>query len=143
MSAAAGVFILIGRLLIGGYFATVAGPVHLRQGGMMQQYAQSQGLPMYQIAGWPTGAWLIAGGLSVALGIWPDLGALMIAAFAVVAALYFHRFWAIDDPNQKMNQTLFFWRNVVIVGACVFMFGTFVGLGSELRYAITTALFDF
>jgi hypothetical protein len=44
------------------------------------------------IAGWTTGLWLVAGGLSVVLGIWPDVG-----------ALYFHRFWEIEDQMQKMT----------------------------------------
>jgi hypothetical protein len=29
---------------------------------------------------------------SIALGLWPDVGTLMIAAFVVLGALYFHRF---------------------------------------------------
>ena len=29
------------------------------------------------------GAWLLAASLSIALGIWPDLGSLMVAVFVV------------------------------------------------------------
>jgi hypothetical protein len=66
----------------------------------------------------------------------------MMLVFAVIAAGYFHRFWEVGD-EEKMNQTIFFWRNVFIVGASLFMFATFVELGPALRYAITTALIEF
>ncbi|MFL5813875.1 MAG: hypothetical protein ACJ763_09885, partial [Bdellovibrionia bacterium] len=44
---------------------------------------------------------LLAGGISVALGIWADIGTLLIAAFVLPAALYFHRFWEVEEPNQR------------------------------------------
>ena len=80
---------------------------------------------------------------SVALGVWPDIGALMIAAFLIPAALFFHTFWRIADPGQKQTQTQFFWRNTIGLGACAMMFGTFVALGPALRFTITAPLFNF
>src|ERR687895_551691 len=106
-------------------------------------FRKPQGFPAAGIAGWPTGVWLEIGGLSVALGIWPDIGALIIALFAAVAASYFHRYWVIEDEMQKMTQQQLFGRNMVIIASCLFMFATFAVLGEELRYAITSALFDF
>lgn len=143
MSDAAGIIVLAGRILFAAFFGAVAGVGHITRGGMMEQYAQSMKFPVPALAGWPSGMWLIVGALSIALGIWPDVGALMIAVFAIPAALYFHRYWAIEDEMQKMSQTQLFWRNCIIVGASVIMFGSFVALGPGLRYAITTALFDF
>ena len=89
------------------------------------------------------GVWLIVGAASIGLGIWPDIGALMVAAFLIPAALFFHAFWRIEDPAQKQTQTSFFWRNVIGVGACAVMFGTFVALGPALRYTIAAPLFTF
>jgi putative oxidoreductase len=143
MSDVAGLIMLAGRLLFGGFFVAVAGRAHIQQGAMLEGYARSTTFPVPGIAGWPTGVWLVAGGLSVGLGVWPDVGVLMIAAFATIAASYFHRYWAIDDEMQKMTQTQLFWRNVVIVAFCLFMFATFAALGPGLRYAVTTAVFDF
>jgi uncharacterized membrane protein YphA (DoxX/SURF4 family) len=48
--------------------------------------------PIPGLAGWPTGLWMAGGGLSIAVGIWPEIGALMIAAFAIPAAGWFPRF---------------------------------------------------
>jgi putative oxidoreductase len=85
----------------------------------------------------------MVGAVSVALEIWPDLGSLMIGAFVIPAAFFFHRFWTLEDEMQKTTQRQLFYRNLVILGASVVFFGTFVALGSELRFSITAPLFDF
>ena len=143
MSDAAGVVVLIGRLLFAYFFGVVAGVGHLKRDQMMRGYAKQVGFPLPAIAGWVSGVWLIVGAVSVGLGIWPDLGSLMIGAFVIPAAFYFHRFWTFEDEAQKAAQRQLFYRNLVILGAAVVFFGTFVTLGSELRFAITAPLFDF
>jgi putative oxidoreductase len=143
MSDAAGVVVLIGRILFAFFFVAVAGVGHFKRDQAMRGYAQQAGFPIPAIAGWAAGLWLILGALSVALGIWPDLGSLMIGAFVIPAALFFHRFWTLEDEMQRMSQSHLFYRNLVILGASIVFFGTFVTLGSELRFAITAPLFDF
>jgi putative oxidoreductase len=143
VSTEAGLILLAGRVLFGLFFAAVAGfGGHIRNGKMLEGYARSAGFPLASIAGWPTGVWLVVGGFSVAFGIWPDVGALMIAAFVVPAAGYFHRFWEIEDQMQKMTQQQLFFRNVVALATTLILFGTFTAFGSELRFAITQPLFD-
>jgi len=143
VSTEAGLIFLAGRVLFGLYFAVVAGVGgHIRNSKMLEGYARSAGFPVAAIAGWPTGLWLVAGGLSVALGIWPDVGALMIAAFVVLGALYFHRFWEIDDQMQKMTQQQLFGRNVIALGTALILFGIFTAFGPELRFTIMQPLFD-
>jgi uncharacterized membrane protein YphA (DoxX/SURF4 family) len=143
VSDAAGVVILIGRILFAFYFGAVAGVGHFKRDRMMRGYARQAGFPVPAVAGWVAGLWLISGAVSVSLGIWPDLGSLMLGAFVIPAALFFHRFWTLEDEMQRMSQTQLFYRNLVILGASVVFFGTFVALGSELRFAITAPLFDF
>jgi putative oxidoreductase len=143
MSDEAGVVVLIGRILFAFFFGAVAGVGHFKRDQMMRGYAQQAGFPVPGVAGWVAGLWLILGAVSVALGIWPDLGSLMIGAFVIPAALFFHRYWALEDETQKMSQTQLFYRNLVILGAAVVFFGTFVTVGSELRFAITPPFFDF
>jgi putative oxidoreductase len=142
MSDLTGIIQLIGRILFAGYFAFVGAGFHVRMSKMAEDYAGSTRFPIPAIAGWPTGIWMIAGALSIALGIWPDIGALMIAAFAIVAAAYFHRFWELDDQMQKQTQQQLFGRNVIIVGACLVMFAFFTSAGDALRYTITGPAFD-
>jgi uncharacterized membrane protein YphA (DoxX/SURF4 family) len=143
VSAATGGIVLAGRVLFAYFFGAVAGVAHFRRTKMMEGYAKSTGFPIPAIAGWPVGVWLIAGAASLALGIWPDLGALMLAAFLIPAAAFFHAFWKIEDPTQKETQTSFFWRNMIGLGACAMIFGTFVALGPALRFTITAPLFKF
>lgn len=143
MSDAAGVVVLIGRILFAYFFGAVAGVGHFKSDQAMRGYAQQAGFPVPTVAGWVAGLWLMVGAVSVALGIWPDLGSLMIGAFVIPAALFFHRFWTLEDEMQKRSQRQLFYRNLVILGASVVFFGTFVALGSELRFAITAPVFDF
>lgn len=143
MSDAAGLVVLAGRIIFAVFFGFVAGwGAHVKMGSMMEGYAKQMNFPLAAIAGWPTGLWLVAGSLSIALGVWPDVGSLMIIAFLLPALIYFHRYWEAEE-SQKMMQTGFFWRNVFGIGACLVFFGTFVTLGDELRYAITSPLFNF
>ena len=143
MSEAAGVVVLIGRIAFAFFFGAVAGVGHVKRDQMMRGYAEQAGFPVPAIAGWVAGLWLITGAVSVALGIWPDLGALMIGAFVIPAAVFFHRFWTLEDEMQKTTQTQLFYRNLIALGAALVLFGTFVTLGSELRFTITAPLFDF
>jgi putative oxidoreductase len=141
VSDAAGVVVLIGRLVFAYYFGVVAGIGHFKKDQMMRGYAQQAGFPVPAVAGWVAGLWLMLGAVSLGLGIWPDLGSLMIGAFVIPAALFFHRFWSFEDEAQKTFQKTAFYRNLVILGASLVFFGTFVTLGSELRYSITGSLF--
>ncbi len=143
MSEAAGVVTLIGRLVFAYYFGVVAGIGHFKKDQMMRGYAQQARFPVPAVAGWVAGLWLILGAVSLGFGIWPDLGSLMIGAFVVPATLFFHRFWSFEDEAQKTLQTSAFYRNLVIFGSSLVFFGTFVTLGSELRFAITAPLFNF
>jgi len=49
----------------------------------------------------------------------------------------------LEDEMQKASQRQLFYRNLVILGAAIVFFGTFVTLGSELRFTITAPLFEF
>jgi putative oxidoreductase len=137
MSPTAGIIALVGRLLFGLYFVFLGAGFHVTKSKMAEEYARAMRFPLPGVAGWPTGLWMAAGGLSLALGIWPDIGALMIAAFAIPAAAWFHRFWEVEDPMQRQFQQGYFGRNVIIVGACLVMFTFFAAAGDALRYTIT------
>lgn len=110
---------------------------------MYEGHAKKTGFWIPVITGWPVGLWLLAGSLSIALGVWPDLGSLMIAAFVVPAALFFHAFWEVGDQTQRRTQRDSFWRNVVFFAASMMMFGMFVSLGPALRFTVTPPLFRF
>jgi putative oxidoreductase len=135
MSAGAGAIVLVGRVLFSIFFVR-SGWGHLTKREGMIGFAKTAGLPLAYLAGWPSGVWLLAASASVALGIWPDIGALMLGVFVIPAAWYFHRFWTIDDPVQKQSQASSFYRNIEILGASLVMFGLFLSAGTSLRFTL-------
>lgn len=143
MSDAEGIIVLIGRILIVIFPAYISGyGFHVRNPKAAEGYARAMGFPIVALAGIPAGVWLITSSVSIALGIWPDLGALMLGAFTIPTALYFHRFWTLEDVEQRQTQTGFFFRNVILLGGCLVMFGFFTAAGEGLRYTLTAPLFD-
>lgn len=133
--------LLIGRLLFGAFFVNSA-IFHVMKGGMAIGYAQSMRFPMPSLAAWPSGVWLLAGSLSIALGIWADLGALMIGLFLILAGAWFHRFWELEDPEQRSTQRGNLWRNATLLGAALAFFAFFTTFGHDLPLTITDPLFD-
>ena len=139
MSAFAGGVLLAGRILFAVFFANAA-VSHVQKDKMMSGYALQAGFPIPFLAGWPAGIWLGAAALSVAAGIWADLGSLMLGAFLIPAALYFHNFWKLDDPTQRQTQKGNFTRNVALLGASLALFAFFAVIGDGLRFAVTRSL---
>ena len=142
MSETLAIVFLLGRLIFSIQFLS-AGFAHFKMGEQMVAYARAMGAPVPSLGGWPAGVWLVAAGLSVALGIWPDLGALMIALWGIPTAYYIHGWWRYDDEQQKQSQQVIFMRNIAFVGAAIALFAGFIALVDDLRYAITPALFNF
>ena len=140
MTATQGIVVLLGRVLFAEFFIR-SGVAHIQKHEAMTGYARSAGFPFPGIAGWPAGVWLLAGAASIALGIWADVGSLMIAMFLVLAALYFHRFWTIQDEGQRKTQAGNFYRNVALLGASPALLGFFVAAGEAVRFTLTGPLF--
>jgi hypothetical protein len=40
----------------------------------------------------------------------------MIGAFVILAALFFHRFWTLEDEMPRTTQTQLFYRNLIALG---------------------------
>ncbi len=62
------------------------------------------------------GAVHVVGGLCLATGRAPRLAALALAATLVPTTFGGHRFWEEDDPQQKANQRIHFFKNVSMLG---------------------------
>lgn len=139
MTATEGFVVLIGRVLFAVFFIR-SGIAHVRKHEGMKGYAGSAGFPFPGIGGWPAGVWLLAGAASIALGVWADVGSLMIALFLVLAALYFHRFWTIRDDEQRQTQASSFYRNVALLGSSLALWGFFVAGGKAVRFTLTGPL---
>ena len=139
MSITASVILLIGRILFVALFVYSARG-HIVNHERYVTTAKGK-IPVPYVAGWPIGTWLIVAALSVVPGVWPDVGALMMAAFLIPAALLFHNFWTFSDPAQRRTQQGSFFRNVSLLGATLALFALFSVAGPG-KFAITGALFN-
>lgn len=66
-----------------------------------------------------TGLMLLAGGLSVVLGVWPVIGLVLLILFLVPVAFIMHNFWAVEDPMQRQAEQVNFMKNLALAGAAL------------------------
>ncbi|WP_406724906.1 hypothetical protein WJ438_09930 [Streptomyces sp. GD-15H] len=88
-----------------------------------------------------SGLLLLAGGLSIVLGVWADLGALLLAVFLFPASLM-HAFWKETDPQSRQNERIHFLKDTSLGGACPMLLALISYAGPELGLTITGPLFD-
>ncbi len=138
MSTTASAILLVGRILFVTLFA-VSARGHIVNHQRFVTTARGR-IPVPYLAGWPVGVWLILAILSVVLGIWPDVGALMMAAFLIPTTLLFHPFWTFSDATQRRTQQSSFSRNLSLLGATLALFALFSVVGPG-QFAITGSLF--
>ena len=135
------VIVLIGRILFAFLFLT-SGYAHFAQRGMMVPYAASKGVPAAMTAVLGGGVLLLAGGLSVLLGVWADLGALLLVVFLVPTAIMMHGFWKETDPQARQMETVQFSKDLALAGASLMLFAFFSFTGENLGLTITGPLFN-
>jgi putative oxidoreductase len=135
------VVFLLGRILFGLLFVSSGFMAHLGEGGRAgREYARSLGAPSPDLLVPLSGITIIVGGLMVALGIWADLGALLIIGFLVGITPIMHAFWKIDDPQMRAIQSAMFFKNTALLGAALIIFYIY-NQGQDLDLSITDALF--
>ncbi|MCX5381330.1 DoxX family protein [Streptomyces sp. NBC_00091] len=130
------VLVLIGRLLFVGLFLS-SGVAHLTKTGPMAGYAASRGVPMAVPATVAGGLLILAGGISVAVGLWADLGALALAAFCFPTAVLMHGFWKDSEPEAKMMERTQFLKDTALGGAALLLFAFFAYAGHDLGLMVT------
>ena len=83
---------------------------------------------------------ILVGGVFVALGIYADLGALLIALFLLPAAFMMHAFWKETDATAKMNETMAFNKDMALGGAALIIFAV-IKAGAEFGPHLGTISF--
>ena len=134
------IVILVGRILFAAVFLFSA-VAHFSQAKAMTGFAQSKGVPLAGPAVLGGGVLLGLGGLSVLLGIWPDLGALLLVVFLVPTAVLMHGFWRESDPQARQMEQIQFFKDLGLAGAALTLFGLFATAGDEVGLTITGPLF--
>jgi len=114
--------ILIGRLLLGGFFIN-SGFKHFSNLTMMAGYSQSKGIPSPKAAVVFSGLLLLIGGLSILLGVYPTVGTIALVLFLVPVTFMMHAFWKVKDPMARMGETVNFTKNLALLGAALMLLG--------------------
>ncbi|MVU83207.1 DoxX family membrane protein [Nocardia sp. ET3-3] len=136
------VLVLIGRILFALLFLT-SGFGHIAQRKAMAEYAKFKGVPFPDLAVPASGVLLLAGALSVLLGVWADLGALLLIVFLVPTAFLMHAFWKETDPQAKQGEMVHFNKDLALAGAALMLFAFFAHTGGDLGLTLTGPLFSF
>ena len=135
------VLVLIGRILFCALFL-VSALGHFGQTDAMAGYARSKGVPAPRPAVLLSGVLLVLGAVSILLGLWPDLGALLLVAFLVPTALLMHAFWKETDAQAKQMEQVQFLKDIALAGAALMLFALFAHVGDDLGLVIVGPLFD-
>ena len=129
----------IGQVLFALIFIN-SGIGHLTKLDAMTGYAKYKKVPAAKLSVIVSGLMILVGGVFVALGIYPDLGALLLAIFLVPTAFMMHNFWKESDATSKMNETIAFFKDLSMAGAALIIFALVKG-GAELGIHITKSFF--
>jgi putative oxidoreductase len=135
------VVFLAGRILFVVVFVLSGVQVHLVGRAGAIEYARSSGAPAAELFVPLSGVAIIAGGLSVALGVWADLGALILAAFALSVMFFMHAFWKEQDEQAVQNQFAHFMKNVAMAGGALVIFWAYNQAQGGAPLSITDPLF--
>jgi len=136
------VLVLLGRMMFAALFLNSA-VGHLTKTTMLGGYAASRGVPAAKVAVFGSGLLLALGGLSVLLGVWADLGALLLVIFLVPTALLMHPFWKETDPQAKLTEQVQFFKDMALAGASLMLLALIAHAGSDLGLTVTGPLFNF
>ena len=115
-----GALLLIGRILFSFIFIG-SGINHILKAKDMVPYAKMKKLPAAALAVPLSGIVMLAGAAFIILGVWIDLGALLLAIFLVLSGIYFHNFWAADDAS-KQGEMISFLKNISMAGGALVVF---------------------
>jgi uncharacterized membrane protein YphA (DoxX/SURF4 family) len=129
----------IGQILFALIFVN-SGISHLTKLDAMTGYAKYKKVPAAKLSVVVSGLMILTGGIFVGLGIYADLGALLLAIFLIPTAFLMHNFWKETDPTSKMNETISFFKDLSLAGAALIIYALVAG-GAELGINITGSFF--
>lgn len=78
-------------------------------------YIASAGLPLPSVLAVLAGLLELVAGIALVVGYHARWAALALALFTLLAAAFFHQFWAVA-PQQQMIQQLMFMKNLSVAG---------------------------
>ena len=83
-----------------------------------------------------TGVMMLVGGVLIILGVWADLGALLLVLFLPAAGYLGHAYWREQDPMMRAAQKAQFWKNISLAGAALFILYAFYECGDDIALTV-------
>ena len=111
---------LVGRILFAFMFV-MSGFNRLAKAEAMAGYAAYKKVPAPKLANLLSGVLMLLGGLSIILGVYADLGALVLAILLVAMAVKMHDFWNAQG-EAKQPEMIGFLKNISMAGGALFLF---------------------
>ncbi len=133
--------LIIGRILFALIFIN-SGIMHLTKLEAMSGYAKFKKVPAAKFSVVLTGLMILIGGLYIALGIYADLGALLIALFLIPTAFMMHAFWKESDASAKQTESIGFFKDLSLAGAALILF-VLIAKGVDFGPSVTGSFFNF
>jgi uncharacterized membrane protein YphA (DoxX/SURF4 family) len=131
---------LVGRILFAFMFV-MSGFNHLAKAEAMAGYAAYKKVPAPKLANLLSGVLMLLGGLSIILGVYADLGALVLAILLVVMAVKMHDFWNAQG-EAKQPEMIGFLKNVSMAGGALFLFAVAAMQDSNIGPALGSSLWS-
>ena len=131
---------LIARILFALIFLLSA-MGHITKADAMARYAKFKGAPGGKFGVIASGVTMGLGALMVLLGIYGDLGALLVFATLIPISFYMHAFWKESDAQAKQADQTSFNKNIGLMGGALALFLLFAVTGANLGLTITGPLF--
>lgn len=133
------VVVFIARILFVAIFLA-SGIAHLGQTGAMAGYAKYKGVPAPKVSTILSGLLMLIGSLSVLLGVWGDLGSLLLVVAIAPIPLLMHRYWN-EQGEARMSEQVQFNKTVSLVGGALALFALFA-MVPTLGLTVTGPLFN-
>lgn len=126
-------YVLLAARILFAFMFLGSGLNHFKHTEAMTGYAQFKKVPMAKLSVQVSGLLCILGGLSVILGVWTDLGALVLSVLLVAMAVKMHDFWNADAASKQI-ETIGFLKNISMAGGALFIFA--INASADADYAL-------
>lgn len=110
----------VGRIVFGCYWL-MASFNHFKNLNYLSEYAKAKGTPFPKLGVAGSGMILLAGGLSMLLGIYPVIGIVLLIIFLLGASFQIHSFWKVDDAQMRQADIINFTKNLALVGVLLML----------------------
>lgn len=132
------IVVLVSRILFAAIFIA-SGIGHLTATQAMTGYAQYKKVPFAKASVIISGLLMIVGALSIILGVYGDLGALLLLVSVLPIPVLMHAYWK-EEGEARMTEQVQFNKTVSLIGGSLAFFALFQ-LVPDLGLTITGPLF--